>query len=188
MKFLIAGLGNIGAEYHETRHNIGFMVAARLAEKLSATFEPDRLANKATGKFRGKQIVIIQPTTYMNLSGKSIRYHLNDQKIPIENLMVITDDIALPFGTLRMRGKGSDGGHNGLKDIQAVLATQNYARIRFGIGSDYAKGAQVDFVLSRFSPEENDAMPALLDKCVEGVFSYISIGLERTMNTFNTKA
>ncbi|MDX2250489.1 MAG: aminoacyl-tRNA hydrolase [Bacteroidia bacterium] len=187
MKYLIAGLGNIGADYHETRHNIGFMVAVSLADKLGVSFEPDRLANKAVGKQRGRQLVIIQPTTYMNLSGKAIRYHLNDQKIPIENLIVITDDVALPFGTLRMRGKGSDGGHNGLKDIQEILGTQQYARIRFGIGSDFPKGTQVDFVLSRFSEEEYKAMPALLDKCVEGILSFINVGLERTMNTFNTK-
>lgn len=188
MKYLIAGLGNIGSEYHETRHNIGFMVAARLADKLNVSFEPDRLANKAVGKHRGRQLVIIQPTTYMNLSGKSIRYHLNDQKIPLENLIVITDDVALPFGTLRMRAKGSDGGHNGLKDIQEVLGTQQYARIRFGIGSDFPKGTQVDFVLSRFSEEEYTAMPPLLDKCVEGILNFINSGLDRTMNTFNTKS
>lgn len=187
MKYLIAGLGNIGAEYSNTRHNIGFMVVNRLAEKLGATLEPSRLAFKAKGKHRGRNIVMIQPSTYMNLSGKAIRYHLNDEKIEVENLLVVTDDIALPFGKLRMRGKGSDGGHNGLKNIQEVLGNSQYPRLRFGIGDDYSKGQQVDFVLSEFSPEELDALPAIIDDCVEGILSFVSIGLERTMTRFNSK-
>ena len=187
MKYLIAGLGNPGSQYRDTRHNIGFMVLDRLAERLKADFEPDRNADSAHGKFKGRQIHMIKPTTYMNLSGKAVRFHLQKHKIPNDHLLVVTDDLALPFGRLRLRGKGSDGGHNGLKDINALLNTQQYARLRFGVGNDFHKGQQVDYVLAPFSSEEFEAMPELIDKCVQGILNFATIGLGRTMSELNRK-
>ena len=187
MKYLIAGLGNIGAEYSNTRHNIGFRVMEALMEKWELSPQLDRHGYTVWGKHRGKQVLLLLPTTYMNLSGKAIRFHLNKHKIPNERLMVVTDDIALPFGTLRMRGKGSDGGHNGLKNIQELLGTQQYPRLKFGVGSNFSKGQQVDYVLSPFTEEEENALPKLVDKAADGILSYIAIGLERTMNAFNQK-
>lgn len=187
MKYLIAGLGNIGREYVDTRHNVGFMVLNRLMERFDATPELDRHAYTAKIKYKGKSLFLVMPTTYMNLSGKAIRYHLQQQKVPLENLLVVTDDLALPFGTCRMRAKGSDGGHNGLKNIQDLLGTTKYPRLRFGVGNDFPKGAQVDYVLSDFTDEEFEAIPALLDACVEGILSFVGIGMARTMNSFNTK-
>ncbi len=187
MKYLIVGLGNIGAEYEDTRHNIGFMIIQQLLERFEASTEMDRHAYLATVKHKGRQLLLLMPTTYMNLSGKAVRFHLDKHKIPHERLLVITDDISLPFGKLRMKGKGSDGGHNGLKHIQQTLGTQQYPRLRFGIGDDYSKGKQVDYVLGKFTLEEQEALPALIDKCCEGILSFVSIGLDRTMNTFNKK-
>lgn len=187
MKYLIAGLGNIGQEYVDTRHNVGFMVLNRLMERFDVTPESDRYAFTAKIKYKGKKLFLVLPTTYMNLSGKAIRYHLQQQKIPLENLLVVTDDLALPFGTCRIRQKGSDGGHNGLKNIQELLGTQKYNRLRFGIGSDFPKGAQVDYVLSDFTDEEFEAIPPILDTCVEGILSFVSIGAARTMSSFNAK-
>lgn len=188
MKYLIAGLGNPGEAYKDTRHNVGFMVLERLLEKKEIPLQPDRYASSAMVKYKGKQLHLILPTTYMNLSGNAIRFHLNKHKLSPEQLLVITDDLALPFGKLRMRGKGSDGGHNGLKHIQETLGTQSYARIKFGIGDEFSKGQQVDYVLGPFSSEEQAALPPLLDACIEGIFSFVAIGLERTMNTFNSRA
>lgn len=187
MKYLIVGLGNIGPEYVNTRHNIGFMVAERLAQQFDQTPELMRHAYVAKGKHRGRQLIIAMPTTYMNLSGKAVRYYLEKEKIPLSNLIVVTDDLALPFGKLRMKGQGSDGGHNGLKDIQATLGTHQYPRLRFGVGNDFAKGQQVDFVLSPFNEAEFDALPERIDTCIKGILSFVSIGLERTMNDFNKK-
>ncbi|MEM6628576.1 MAG: aminoacyl-tRNA hydrolase [Bacteroidota bacterium] len=187
MKYLIAGLGNIGSEYSNTRHNIGFRVIEALLEKWEVSPQLDRHGYTAWGKHRGKQILLLLPTTYMNLSGKAIRFHLNKHQIPLERLMVITDDLALPFGSLRMRGKGSDGGHNGLRNIQELLGSQKYPRLKFGVGSDFHKGQQVDYVLSPFTDEEEEALPELITKSAEGVLSFISIGLDRTMNGFNQK-
>lgn len=186
MKFLIVGLGNIGPEYENTRHNIGFRVVEKLAEKLEVSFASDRLADSAQGKYRGKQLFMLKPTTYMNLSGKAVRFHLDKHKIETKNLIVITDDLALPFGKTRLRPSGSDGGHNGLKSINELLQTQNYPRIKFGIGSNYPKGAQADYVLSPFTDEEESAIKPFIDKCVEGVLSIIMEGVERTMTKFNS--
>lgn len=187
MKYLIAGLGNIGPEYVDTRHNIGFMVIEALAQKLKVTPELNRHAYTAHGKHRGRIIHLIMPTTYMNLSGKAVRYHLEKQKIPIDKLLVVTDDLNLPFGTLRMKGKGSDGGHNGLKDIQAMLGTTQYPRLRFGVGNEFSQGQQVDYVLSPFSNQEFEKLPELIDTCVEGILSFTSIGIGRTMESLNRK-
>lgn len=188
MKYLIAGLGNIGSEYENTRHNIGFMVLMRLAETLKADLEMSKLAYTVVAKYRGRRLVLVLPTTYMNLSGKSVKYYMDKEKIPRSKILVVTDDLNLPFGTLRMRAKGSDGGHNGFKHIDQVLGSQDYARIRFGIGSEYAKGQQVNYVLSPFSDEEFEELPALIDKAVKGILSFVSVGLDRTMSSFNQKS
>ena len=185
MKFLIAGLGNIGSEYELTRHNIGFLTLDRLADNHKIDFTAGRLANKAEIKFKGKQLHLIKPKTYMNLSGKAIAYWLQELKIPKENLLVVVDDIALPFGSLRLRQKGSSAGHNGLKNIELMLGGQDYSRLRMGIGSDFSKGQQIDFVLSKFEQEEFKALPAVMDKSIEMILSFCTIGVERTMNIFN---
>lgn len=186
MKYLIAGLGNIGPEYELTRHNVGFLVLDRWADNEKVEFKTERLADRAEVKFKGRQIHLIKPNTYMNLSGKAIAYWLQELKIPKENLLVIVDEIALPFGTLRMRTKGSSAGHNGLKNIELLLNGQEYSRLRFGIGNNYSKGQQVDFVLSNFTQEEFDALPPIMDKAIEAAQSFTTIGPERTMNFFNT--
>ena len=185
MKYLIAGLGNIGPEYELTRHNIGFLVADQLADLHKADFKTERLADKAEFRFKGKTVHIIKPNTYMNLSGKAIAYWMNDLKIPKENILVIVDDLALPFGSLRMRTKGSAAGHNGLKNIELVLGGQDYSRLRFGIGSEFSKGQQVDFVLSNFTQEEFDQLPPIIKKANEMILSFCMIGAERTMSLFN---
>ncbi|HEY9005505.1 MAG TPA: aminoacyl-tRNA hydrolase, partial [Ohtaekwangia sp.] len=177
--------GNIGPEYELTRHNIGFLVLDQLADQQKATFTTDRLAEKADFKFKGRSIHLIKPTTYMNLSGKAIAYWLQDLKIPKENLLVIVDDLALPFGSLRMRTRGSSAGHNGLKNIEQLLSGQDYPRLRFGIGNDFGKGQQVDFVLSNFSQDEFKQLPEVINKANEMVLSFCTIGAERTMNHFN---
>jgi peptidyl-tRNA hydrolase, PTH1 family len=185
MKYLIAGLGNIGAEYELTRHNIGFLVLDRLADVHKTSFELTRHAEKAELRFKGKQIHLIKPTTYMNLSGKAISYWLNELKIPKENLLVIVDDIALPFGTLRMRTKGSAAGHNGLKNIEEFLGGQDYSRLRFGVGDDFHKGQQVDYVLSNFNAHEFEQLPPILDKAAEMILAFCTMGPARTMSLFN---
>ena len=185
MKYLIAGLGNIGPEYELTRHNIGFLIADQLADIHESSFSPNRLADKTDFKFKGRAIHIIKPTTYMNLSGKAVAYWMNDLKIPKENLLVIVDDIALPFGTLRMRTKGSSAGHNGLKNIELTLGGQDYSRLRVGIGSEFGKGQQVDYVLSNFTQEEFDTLPTIIKKANEMILSFCTIGAERTMSLFN---
>lgn len=193
-KFLIAGLGNIGEEYSYTRHNIGFEVADALAtsllkegEKRTRLFETEKLAMIHHGKFKGKQLVIIKPTTYMNLSGKAVNYWMQAEKIAVENIIIVTDDIALPFGTLRLKKKGSDGGHNGLADIAEVLGTTDYNRLRFGVGNDFPKGHQVDYVLGRWTKEQATELPARIDKAVEIIKSFVSIGVDRTMSMYNNK-
>jgi PTH1 family peptidyl-tRNA hydrolase len=185
MKYLIAGLGNIGPEYELTRHNIGFLVLDRIADNHKFEFVTQRLADKAEWKFKGKHIHLIKPNTYMNLSGKAIAYWLQELKIPKENLLVIVDDLALPFGTLRMRTKGSSAGHNGLKNIELLLGGQEYTRLRFGIGSDFQKGQQVDYVLSNFTQKEFEELPPIMDKAEDIIKSFCTIGPERTMNFFN---
>ncbi|MEM9986198.1 MAG: aminoacyl-tRNA hydrolase [Bacteroidota bacterium] len=187
MKYLIAGLGNIGAEYADTRHNVGFMVIEHLLAKADQIAEVKRYASVATVKHRGRQLILIMPSTYMNLSGKAVRYYLEQEKISLERSLIIYDDLALPFGQLRMRAKGSDGGHNGLKSINELLGRQDYPRLRIGIGNDFPAGGQVDYVLSPFQGSEQDALPAILDRCVEAVFSFVSIGISRTMTEVNRK-
>lgn len=185
MKYLIAGLGNIGPEYELTRHNIGFLILDRIADNHKIDFKTERLADRAELKYKGRQLHFIKPNTYMNLSGKAIAYWLQELKIPKENLLVIVDDIALPFGTLRMRTKGSAAGHNGLKNIELVLNGQDYSRLRFGIGNTFSKGQQVDFVLSNFTKEEIAELPTLMDKAAEMTYSFCTLGPERTMNFHN---
>lgn len=178
-------MGNIGPEYELTRHNIGFLTLDRLADTHKVNFSTERLADKAELKYKGKQIHLIKPNTYMNLSGKAIAYWLQDLKIPKENLLVVVDEIALPFGALRMRTKGSAAGHNGLKNIEQLLGGEDYPRLRMGIGSNYAKGHQVDYVLSNFTEDEFKALPEIMDQATEMILSFCTIGAERTMNFFN---
>jgi PTH1 family peptidyl-tRNA hydrolase len=187
MKYLIAGLGNIGPEYELTRHNVGFLVLDRLADKHGIKFEINRLAFTSELKYKGKVIHLIKPTTFMNLSGKAVNYWMKDLKIPKENLLVVTDDLALPFGKLRMKAKGSAGGHNGLGNIQEALNSDEYPRLRFGVGNDFAKGRQVDYVLSNFPKEELNFLPEHLDKACEGILSFCTVGIERTMTAVNGK-
>ena len=185
MKFLIVGLGNPGKEYEETRHNIGFKVVDEMARELGATFTLDKAAFRAEAKFKGRTIILIKPITFMNLSGKAVNYWLQAEKIELQNLLVITDDIALPFGKLRMKGKGSDGGHNGLKDIQAVLKTVEYTRLRFGVGNDFSKGRQADYVLGNWLKDEQLALPERIQTATEFIKSFSFVGLDMTMTTWN---
>ena len=184
-KYLIVGLGNIGSEYENTRHNIGFKVLDHLAKKEELSFEPNKLGAVTYYKFKGRTFVLLKPSTYMNLSGKAVRYWMMKEKIPLENVLVITDDINLSFGTIRLKTKGSDGGHNGLKDIQIQLGTQQYARFRFGIGSDFSKGKQIDYVLGEWSPEEESKLTERLERARELIKSFATAGVQITMNTFN---
>lgn len=184
-KFLIVGLGNIGIEYAGTRHNIGFDVADALAAKHSVPFRSDRLADLAELKYRGKQLIIIKPTTYMNLSGKAVKYWLDKEKIAPSNMIVIVDELAIPLSKLRLRLSGSDGGHNGLKSIQAVIGTDQYPRLRFGIGNNYPKGMQAEYVLGKWWKEEIPIVMQKIHKSVEAIESIVHIGIERTMNEVN---
>lgn len=184
-KYLIVGLGNIGEKYAATRHNIGFKILDELASKEAINFESEKLGAIATFKFKGRTFILLKPSTYMNLSGKSVRYWLAKENIPIENLLVICDDLNLPFGAIRVKAKGSDGGHNGLKDITAVLQTQEYARFRFGVGSEFSKGHQIDFVLGEWDKNEVKSFPERLDRSAELIKSFGTAGLNITMNTFN---
>lgn len=185
MKYLIAGLGNIGTEYELTRHNIGFLTLDRLADQESLEFEHSRHANIAAWKFKGRQVYLIKPTTYMNLSGKAVTYWMQELKIPKERLLVMVDDIALPFGKLRMRARGSAAGHNGLKNIEQLTGGQDYARLRMGIGDDFRPGRQVDYVLSNFTSEEMKELPFVMDKAADMIRGFCSIGITRTMNEYN---
>lgn len=185
MKFLIAGLGNIGSEYHETRHNIGFDVVNYFAVKHNSTFRTDRLGDVAEVKFKGKHILLLKPSTYMNLSGKAIKYWLDKERIPLENLLVIVDDLAFPVETLKLKKNGSDAGHNGLKSIQETLGTQQYPRIRFGIGNDFAKGRQVDFVLGKWKDEEIPMVNKKIILCADIIENFATMGTDRTMNMCN---
>ena len=186
-KFLIVGLGNPGPEYKYTRHNIGFLIADRMAEKLNAQFKTERYGEVAVANYRGKRFVILKPSTYMNLSGKAVRYWLEKEKISKDNLMVLTDDVNLDFGTLRIRPKGSDGGHNGLKSIQELIGGAQYPRLRFGIGKDYPQGGQVDYVLGKWTDEQMLALPVLIEKATDALINFAQEGLQRTMNRFNIK-
>ncbi len=187
MKYLIVGLGNPGMKYENTRHNIGFKVLDAFAKDHEATFTTDRHADVAMAKFKGRTLVLVKPNTFMNLSGKAVNYWMQQESISKENILVITDDIALPFGKLRMKGKGSDGGHNGLKDIQAVLNTSQYARLRFGVGNDFHPGRQSDYVLGEWSSGEEAALQERIDTATEFIKGFVTIGLARTMSNWNNK-
>lgn len=187
MKYLIVGLGNIGMEYAGTRHNIGFKVLDALAEASNAVFSTVRYGDMAEAKYKGRTLLLLKPSTYMNLSGKAVRYWMEAEKIAPENLLVISDDIALPFGTLRLRPKGSAGGHNGLKNIAELLGTEEFARMRFGIGGDFPKGHQVEYVLGEWTDEELRTMPERLKLFVEAIRSFATVGCALTMNGYNRK-
>jgi PTH1 family peptidyl-tRNA hydrolase len=187
MKYLIACLGNIGGEYVNTRHNIGFNVAENLAADLEAGFTTQRLAQVAMAKYKSRTLVIIKPTTYMNLSGKAVQYWLKAENIPLENLLVVVDDIALPIGVLRMKTKGSHGGHNGLQNIIETLGTQEWSRLRFGIGDNFPRGQQVDYVLSQWTLQEMEIILTRIPVAVDMIKSFVSIGATRTMNLYNNK-
>jgi PTH1 family peptidyl-tRNA hydrolase len=186
-KFLIAGLGNIGAEYELTRHNIGFLIADALADELKISFKSDRLAAYAEGSFRGKKVYIIKPSTYMNLSGTSLRYWLKELNIETINSLTLVDDLALPFGEIRIKGAGSDAGHNGLKNIQEVLGTQKYPRLRVGIGNNFEKGRQVNYVLSAWNDDEAKQLNERIPKCIEAIKEFMLAGLDIAMNKYNGK-
>ncbi len=185
-RYLIACLGNIGPEYADTRHNIGFMVGDKIASDAGVSFSSCRYGDMATVKVKNCELLLLKPSTFMNLSGVAIRYWMNKEKLPLENLLVIVDDLALPFGNLRMRTRGSDAGHNGLKNIASELGTQNYARLRFGVGNDFARGAQIDFVLGTFPPEEKKLLPEKLEKAAEAVKAFCLSGAAFAMNHFNS--
>jgi len=187
LKYLIVGLGNIGIDYSNTRHNIGFDIADKLVHDLKGEFKVERLASVAKVKFKGRQLVVIKPTTYMNLSGKSVKYWLDQEKIPIERLLVIVDDIALPKGTLRLKIKGGDAGHNGLTDIIIKLNTTSFPRLKVGIGNDFPRGYQSDYVLGKWSNQEIDIMLPRVDVAVDIIKSFVSIGPGLTMTNFNNK-
>lgn len=187
MKFLIVGLGNIGDEYTHTRHNIGFDVVNAFVQKHQGAFKVDRLAYMAAIKWKGKQFICICPTTYMNLSGKAVKYWMDKEKIQLENILVIVDEVAIPFNKLRIKPGGSDGGHNGLKSIQELLGTTNYPRLRFGIGNDYPKGLQADFVLGKWTKEEEPLVKRKIEKSVEAIECFATQGIATAMNTINNQ-
>ena len=184
-KYLIVGLGNIGADYVRTRHNIGFKVIEKLAQLNDASFETKKLGDLASFKFKGRTFLLLKPNTYMNLSGKAVKYWLEKESIPHENLLIITDDLNLPFGTLRLKTKGSAGGHNGLKDIQDKLNTSQYNRLRFGISDEFSKGRQVDYVLGEWTTEESEKLQERLEHCSEFIKNFVMAGVQNAMNTFN---
>ena len=185
MKYLIVGLGNIGAEYINTRHNIGFTILDALADASNVVFATSRLAYTAQIKFKGRTLVLIKPTTYVNLSGKSVNYWMQKEKIAIDKVLIVVDDLAIPYGKLRLKEKGGDAGHNGLKDINATLGSQHYARLRFGIGDDFNTGHQVNYVLGNWDKKELDALPKRIDKAIEFIKGFATIGVKRTMNQYN---
>ena len=185
MKFLIVGLGNIGPEYSDTRHNVGFMIADELAKQANVKFSNMRLAWYTELSHKGKKLHVIKPTTYMNLSGKAVNYWMHELKIPVENILVLVDELAIPFGSIRLKPKGGSAGHNGLKSVEALVGGQNYSRLRFGLGDNFSKGRQVDYVLSGFDDDEQKELPALIDRSVEMIKSFVTVGPELTMTNFN---
>ena len=187
MNYLVVGLGNIGAEYASTRHNIGFMVLDAWAQASNLVFESRRYGSIAEDKFKGRKFILLKPSTYMNLSGNAVRYWLHKENIPVERLIVISDDLNLPFGTVRMRTRGSDGGHNGLKDIEDAIGTQEYARIRIGIGNNFQYGSQVDYVLGELSDEQKETVQELSGRVISGIREFATGGPDRAMNFLNTK-
>ena len=184
-KYLIVGLGNSGADYVNTRHNIGFKVLEKFAQLNNTSFETKKLGDMASFKFKGRTFLLLKPNTYMNLCGKAVKYWLEKESIPHENLLVITDDLNLPFGTLRLKIKGSAGGHNGLKDVQDKLNTSQYNRLRFGISDEFTKGKQVDYVLGNWTDEESETLKERLEHCSEFIKSFVMAGVQNAMNTFN---
>jgi len=188
MKYLIIGLGNMGAEYDNTRHNIGFDVVDALAKEFDVKFKDDSLGDLAEFKHKGRTFILLKPSTYMNRSGKAVRHWMTKKKIEKSNILVVVDDKNLDFGTLRLRGKGSDGGHNGLKDIDQMTGGNNYARIRFGIGNNFGKGRQVDFVLGKWDSKEQEELPAIIKRAADGVKKFGTIGLSYTMTELNKKS
>ena len=185
--YLVVGLGNIGAEYAGTRHNMGFMILDAWAQASNVLFRTDRYGDVAEVSWKGRWFVLLKPSTYMNLSGKAVRYWMQQLNLPLENLVVISDDLNLPFGTLRMRANGSSGGHNGLENITEMLETDQWARIRVGIGNDFSRGGQVDFVLGDLSADEKATVPALSERIVQGLKTFATLGVQRAMNTVNAK-
>ena len=185
MKYLVVGLGNIGPEYADTRHNIGFDVLDAFVKASNAVFEDKRYGAVCELKLKGRTVVLLKPNTYMNLSGKAVSYWMQKEKVALEDLLVVVDDLALPFGTLRLRGQGSDGGHNGLKNINALLGTNAYARLRLGIGNDFRRGEQIDYVLGQWTEEEEEGLPAITEHCAKMIESFVLMGTERTMNAYN---
>ena len=184
-KFLVVGLGNIGEEYAETRHNIGFKILDSLSVEEKFSFETAKLGDVGTFKVKGRSILCLKPSTYMNRSGKALKYWMDKENIPLENVLIITDDINLSFGTIRLKTKGSDGGHNGLKDIQQYLLTTNYNRLRFGVGSDFGKGKQIDYVLGEWNQEEKEALTERFARVNALIRSFVLSGVNRTMNEYN---
>ena len=187
MNYLIVGLGNIGVEYANTRYNMGFMVFDAWAQASNIVFESGRYGSTASISFKGRKFYLLKPSTYMNLSGKAVRYWMNELDIPVENLMVISDDLNIPFGTLRLRKGGSAGGHNGLSNINELIGTQDYARIRVGIGNDFGRGHQVDFVLGELSDEQKKQMEEISKRAIEGIKAWALMGADRAMNIVNTR-
>ena len=187
MKYLIVGLGNIGSEYKETRHNIGFKVLEALIDAFNSSFKTDRLGDVAELKHRGRTLVCLKPSTYMNLSGKAVRYWMQQEKIPQDRILIITDELALPFGKIRLRGKGSDGGHNGLKNIQETLGNSNYTRVRFGIAAEFSKGKQVDYVLGEWTSEERETLNQRIQIVTALIKSFTVNPIQRVMSEFNGK-
>ena len=187
MKYLIVGLGNIGEEYAATRHNIGFMTLDAFAEASNVSFATERYGDIARMRLKNKQLVLLKPSTYMNLSGNAVRYWRDKESIDPDNILVVVDDIALPFGAIRIKQRGSDAGHNGLKSIAQMLGTQNYARLRFGIGNDFQRGAQVDYVLGRFTPEQRSELPARIEVACDAIREYVLAGAGNAMCKFNNK-
>ena len=184
-KFLIVGLGNIGLEYENTRHNIGFKILDEIAQQEDCSFSDAKLGAIASFKYKGRSLLCLKPSTFMNLSGKAVRYWMEKEGIPLENVLVITDDINLAFGTIRLKGKGSDGGHNGLKSIQQLVQSTKYHRFRFGVGANFGKGKQVDYVLGKWNEEENDQLKERLQKSADLIRSFVFAGPNNTMNQFN---
>ncbi|MGX5689902.1 aminoacyl-tRNA hydrolase [Arcticibacter tournemirensis] len=185
MKYLVVGLGNIGPEYADTRHNIGFMIADEMAKEAGVTFSNLRLAYYTELSHKGRQIHLIKPTTFMNLSGKAVNYWMHELKIPREHILVIVDDLAIPFGSIRLKPKGGNAGHNGLKSIEALVGGQDYPRLRFGIGDNFSRGRQIDYVLSGFDKEEQLELPALIERSIEIIKSFVAVGTELTMTRYN---
>ncbi|WP_438977011.1 aminoacyl-tRNA hydrolase [Polaribacter sp.] len=186
-KYLIVGLGNIGEKYQNTRHNIGFKILDEVAKEYNVSFETDKLGDVTSFRFKGRTFVLLKPSTFMNLSGKAVKYWMQKEKISVDNLLIVTDDLNIDFGTIRVKAKGSDGGHNGLKDIQEKLTTNKYPRFRFGVGSNYSKGRQVDYVLGEWTSDEESQLIERLPKSVEVITSFGTAGLANTMNNFNGK-